>query len=62
MRRLGVWLRARPVRLHVLLAALITANVVALFVIPWSLSLALQAASLLIALIFVCAYRRMETS
>ena len=62
MRRLGAWLRAQPKRLHTLLSALITANVVMLFLLPWSVDLALQATSLLVALVFVYAYRRSGAS
>ena len=58
MKRLGFWLRTKPVRVHALLAALITANVVALFLVPWPDGLASQVISLLVALIFVIAYRR----
>jgi hypothetical protein len=57
MRRLGVWLRAQPARLHALLAALVTVNVVVLFLLPWFAGLALQTTSLLVALVFVRANR-----
>ena len=50
MRRVGNWLRAKPARLHVLLAAVVSANAVALFLVSWTVSLALQALSLLAAL------------
>jgi hypothetical protein len=53
MRRLAVWLREQPVRLHALLTTLVTANVIALFFLSWSTGLALQATSLLVALILV---------
>jgi hypothetical protein len=61
MRRLAVWLREQPVRLHALLTTLVTANV-ALFFLPWSTGLALQATSLLVALILIYAYRRSRLS
>jgi hypothetical protein len=57
MRSIGGWLRTRPARLHVLIVALITTNVVALFAFPWLVGLVLQIASLLEVLFFVHAYR-----
>jgi hypothetical protein len=62
MRRLGAWLRKQPVRLHALFTTVVTANVVALFFLPWSTGLALQATSLLVALILIYAYRRSRLS
>ena len=62
MRRLGFWLRTKPVRLHALLAALITANVIVLFLVSWPDGLALQVISLFVALVFVIAYRRLGAS
>ena len=56
MRELGFWLQAKPARLHVLLAA----NV--LFFLSWPAELALQAASLLVMLVFVLLYCRMGAS
>ncbi len=58
MRELGFWLQAKPACLHVLLAA----NVLVLFFLSWPAGLALQAASLLVALVFVLAYRRVGAS
>ena len=62
MKRLRFWLRTKPARLHTLLTALITANVVALFLVSWPAGLALQVISLFVALVFVIAYRRLEAS
>ena len=62
MRKLGFWLRTKPARFHALLAALITANVIVLFLVPWPDGLASQVGSLLVALIFVMAYRRAGAS
>ena len=45
MRGLACWLRARPDRLALLSTVLVMANVVALFLTPWTLALSLQAAS-----------------
>ena len=45
MRRLARWLRTRPDRLALLSTALVTANVAALFLVPRTLALTLQAAS-----------------
>jgi hypothetical protein len=53
---IGVWLR--PVRLHALIAALITANLVALFSLSWLAGLVLQAISLVVVFFFVYAYHR----
>ena len=58
MRSVGVWLRTKLVCLHILFAALITANVVALFSLNWSTGLTLQTTSLLVALVFILANRR----
>jgi hypothetical protein len=57
MRSIGGWLRTRPARLHVLIAALITTSVVVLFAFPWLAGLVLQIASLLAVLFFVHSYR-----
>ncbi len=45
MRRLARWLQATPERLALLSAVLVTANVLALFLVPWTLALALQVTS-----------------
>ena len=58
MRNIGTWLRTRPVRLHALIAALVTANVVALFSLPWLAGLVLQVVSLLVVFLFVHPYHR----
>ncbi len=58
MRKLGFWLQAKTARLHVLPAA----NVVVLFFLSWPAGLALQAASLLVTLVFVLVYCRMGAS
>ena len=58
MRGNGTWLRTRPVRLHALIVALVTANVVALFSLPWLAGLVLQVVSLLVVFFFVHAYHR----
>ena len=57
MRSIGGWLRTRPARLPVLIAALISTSVVALFSFPWLAGLVLQIASLLVVLFFVHSYR-----
>jgi hypothetical protein len=57
MRSIGGWLRTRPAWLPVLIAAWITANVVALFSFPWLTGPVLQVASLLVVHFFVYAYR-----
>ena len=62
MKRLGFWLRTKPVHLHALFATLIIANVVVLFLVSWPAGLVSQVISLLIALIFVIAYRWMGAS
>ncbi len=56
MSSIGVWLW--PVRLHALIAVLITANVVALFYLSWLAGLMLQAISLVVVFFFVYAYHR----
>ena len=58
MRGIGTWLRTRPVRLHALIVALLIANVVALFSLPWLAGLVLQVVSLLVVFFFVHAYHR----
>ncbi len=58
MRGIETWLRTRPVRLHALVAAMVTANVVALFSLPWLGGLVLQVVSLLVGFFFVRAYHR----
>jgi hypothetical protein len=58
MRGIETWLRTRPVRLHALIAALVTANVVALFSLPWLAGLVLQVVSLLVVFFFVHSYHR----
>ena len=58
MRGDGTWLRTRPVRLHALTVALVTANVVALFSLPWLAGLGLQVVSLLVVFFFVHNYHR----
>ena len=58
MRGIGTWLRTRPVRLHALIAALVTVNVVALFSLPWLAGLVLQVVSLLVVFFFVHSYHR----
>ncbi len=58
MRGIETWLRTRPVRLHALVAALVTAIVVALFSLPWLGGLVLQVVSLLVGFFFVRAYHR----
>ena len=57
MRSIGGRLRTRPVRLHVLVAALVTTNVVALYSFPWLTGPLLRLASLLVVFFFVDAYR-----
>jgi hypothetical protein len=58
MRSIRTRLRTRPVRLHALIAALVTASVVALFSLPWLAGLMLQVVSLLVVFFFVHAYHR----
>ena len=58
MRSIRTRLRTRPVCLHALIAALVTANVVALFSLPWLAGLMLQVVSLLVVFFFVHAYHR----
>ncbi len=62
MRSVGAWLWTKSTRLHILLAALITTNVVALFSLDWSAGLALQTSSLLVALVFILLYRHSEAA
>ena len=57
MRSIGGWLRTRPV----LIAALVTANVVALFSLLWLARLVLQALSLLEVFFFAYPYYRVGT-
>ncbi len=45
MREFTRWLRARPDRLALLSAVLVTANVIALFLVPRALALTLQGMS-----------------
>ena len=61
MRSMGAWPRTRRIRLHALIAALVTANVVALFSLLWLARLALQALSLLEVFFFAYAYYRAGT-
>jgi hypothetical protein len=62
MRSVGGWPRTGRIRLHALLiAALVTANVVALFSLLWLARLALQALSLLEVFFFAYTYHRAET-
>ena len=61
MRSIGIWLRTRPIRLHALIAALVTANVVALFSLPWLAGLVLQVVSLLVVFFFVYGYHQART-
>jgi hypothetical protein len=59
MRSIGTWLRTRPVRLHALIAALVTTSVVALlFSLLWLAGLVLQIASLFVVFFFVYAYHQ----
>ncbi len=51
----------RPARLHVLIAALLTANVAALFSLPWLAGLVLQVVSLLVVFFFVYGYHQAGT-
>ena len=51
----------RPARLHVLIAALLTANVAALFSLPWHTGLVLQVVSLLVVFFFVYGYHQAGT-
>ncbi len=61
MRSIGIWLRTRPIRLHARIAALVTANVVALFSLPWLAGLVLQVVSLLVVFFFVYGYHQAGT-
>ena len=61
MREFTRWLRARPDRLALLSAVLVTANVIALFLVPRALALTLQGMSVagfLIVLLLVLEVRR----
>ena len=61
MKGIGGWMRTRAVRLHTLIAALVIANVVALFSLPWLAGLVLQVVSLLVVFFFVYVYHRAGT-
>ncbi len=61
MRSIGIWLRTRPIRLHALIAGLVTANVAALFSLPWLAGLVLQVVSLLVVFFFVYGYHQAGT-
>ena len=61
MRNIGIWLRTRPIRLHALITALVTVNVVALFSLPWLAGLVLQVFSLLVVFFFVYGYHQAGT-